>query len=169
MKTIDEIMEEVHELENVAMAWAAEGGYDPMTVAPVEFQSDKVRDLIATALEDARREGGEEMRKLRAERDELRTQIHIITGERDELADGMQSVRARLAEIEAQEPACYLDGGTLPLYERPVAASPAKRQAVRLTDEQVFELVATAPHTVAAFVRAVETAVLAANGLGDAQ
>ena len=37
---------------------------------------------------------------LRRERDELAAQVHIVTSERDELASGMQALRARLAEIE---------------------------------------------------------------------
>lgn len=154
MSTIDEIMSDV---QSFASTWALVGGRfdDGSMHNTAEDQSAALRDLIAAALAEARREGAEAMREAVESLREDADEIFPPTG------------RGRQAPVEARD--------VVEWYSESIRALPlptGKRQAVRLTDEQIVLPVihgfgATtndwASHI--EYAHAIESAVLAANGL----
>lgn len=164
MSTIDEIMSDV---QSFASTWALVGGRfdDGSMHNTAEDQSAALRDLIAAALAEARREGAEAMReKYNAMRQALEV---IAVGDSNAPASDAADTLVACDEWQAGSPAAARADGSMPLPT-------GKRQAVRLTDEQIVLPVihgfgATtndwASHI--EYAHAIESAVLAANGLGD--
>jgi len=130
------------------IAAASGSGEGLVSVENVTLAQLRLRDLIATVIADARREGAEQMR---AEAAKIARALPLYYGSGDDGAD----------ESLAQE-----------IEDLPLPTGP--RQAVRLTDGQITALVDGYGWTVAEaliedipeMAREIETAVLAANGIG---
>jgi hypothetical protein len=138
---IDEIMSDV---QSFACTWALVGSNldDGGMYNTAEERSSALRELITAAIAEARREGAEQMRE----------------------------AIAHQAEINA----LYGVHGTTVSTIRAMPLPTGPRQAVRLTDDQITALVDGYGWGVAEaliedipeMAREIETAVLAANGLG---
>lgn len=147
--SMDKIADLAHE------AWAL------AQLAPGEGVEDGVRrvgGLIAAALDDARREGAEQMReaaaalcKSKADREGARA----MDAEDDE-PDMVDSLKATAWDFMVME-------STIRALPLPTG----QRQAVRLTDSAVRQLADATLYSGSIYdrVRAIESAVLAANGL----
>lgn len=144
MSTIDEIMQAVYRSQCAASAYETSSGRGKRRLEIDMFAADgEVQAMITAALAEARREGAEAMREAAAE-----------------AGYGSMNTIDNAMEVKYS----ILD---LPLPT-------GKRQAVRLTDEQVRTMIGRewgqveiAPQSVERFARAIEAAVLAANGPGD--
>jgi hypothetical protein len=157
--TIDEIMRAVVESQDMALAWyrAEEGSYGVLN-----HQYLVIGELIAAALADAQREGAEATREACAKACGETYTLAIAHGD-------------AAIEIEAL---CYPAGMTADnIRALPLPLPTGPRQAVRLTDDLVREIAYQADCFGEEFditgaqtdklSRAIETAVLAANNLGD--
>jgi hypothetical protein len=131
-------------------------------ISGLEASQDELREMISSAIADARREGAEQMQgaaaalcKAKADREGNKA----METEDDE-PDMVDSLKATAWDFMVMESTIR----ALPLPTGP-------RQAVRLSDEQILELEAGCGHvrlpwdTRLSIVRAAEWAVLAANGL----
>ena len=140
MSTIDEIMKAVEESQDLAVMWYRDEDFQ----AALNDQYRAVRSMVAATLAEARREGAEQMRE-------------AIASEFDR-RDG----RAGIGFYEPHEPAEII-------RDMPLPTGP--RQAVLLTQADVTRelclvgLRAQTPTGLQQLCRAIETAVLAANGL----
>lgn len=152
MSAIDKIMKCAYEY-GCARAQEYETS-DPADSRLVCAERAELRDLITAALDEARREGAEAMREAVESLREDADEIFPPTG------------RGRQAPVEARD--------VVEWYSESIRALPlptGKRQAVRLTDEEVKQIGNATLYAGGIYdrVRAIESAVLAANGLGDAK
>jgi hypothetical protein len=174
--TIDEIMRAVVESQDMTLAWhrMEEGSYGVLN-----HQYLVIGELIAAAIADARREGAIEAQQRMfpccggndeapAEHtmdcEHTASRLAELDAARREGAEQMREAIAHQAEINA----LYGVHGTTVSTIRAMPLPTGPRQAVLLTDEQLTAASGrTTPLTFVAekTYRAIETAVLAANGL----